>query len=189
MISLKDEALAQKLRLLKAFGVNRSHGERKIPGDYDVVDLGYNYRMSEVHAAIGFEQMKKLPAFLNKRRANFESLESLLNSKNGFRILPQPVDDVLTSSHYCMGMILDSDLAVNRATIMNRLKARGIGTSIYYPHPVPHMTYYREKYGEISCPNAETISNSIIALPVGPHLDSSDMQTIADGVYSVLSEI
>ena len=189
MIILKDEALAQKLRLLKAFGVNRSHGERKIPGDYDVVDLGYNYRMSEVHAAIGFEQMKKLPAFLNKRRANFESLESLLNSKNGFRILPQPVDDVLTSSHYCMGMILDSDLAVNRATIMNRLKARGIGTSIYYPHPVPHMTYYREKYGEISCPNAETISNSIIALPVGPHLDSSDMQTIADGVYSVLSEI
>jgi len=189
MIILKDEALAQKLRLLKAFGVNRSHGERKIPGDYDVVDLGYNYRMSEVHAAIGFEQMKKLPAFLNKRRANFESLESLLNSKNGFRILPQPVDDVRTSSHYCMGMILDSDLAVNRATIMNRLKAKGIGTSIYYPHPVPHMSYYREKYGEISCPNAETISNSIIALPVGPHLDSSDMQTIADGVYSVLSEI
>lgn len=189
MIILKDEALAQKLRLLKAFGVNRSHGERKIPGDYDVVDLGYNYRMSEVHAAIGFEQMKKLPAFLNKRRANFESLESLLNSKNGFRILPQPVDDVRTSSHYCMGMILDSDLAVNRATIMNRLKARGIGTSIYYPHPVPHMSYYREKYGEISCPNAETISNSIIALPVGPHLESSDMQTIADGVCSVLSEI
>ena len=189
MIILKDEALAQKLRLLKAFGVNRSHGERKIPGDYDVVDLGYNYRMSEVHAAIGFEQMKKLPAFLNKRRANFESLESLLNSKNGFRILPQPFDDVRTSSHYCMGMILDSDLAVNRATIMNRLKARGIGTSIYYPHPVPHMSYYREKYGEISCPNAETISNSIIALPVGHHLESSDMQTIADGVCSVLSEI
>jgi dTDP-4-amino-4,6-dideoxygalactose transaminase len=64
MIISKIEALAQKLRLLKAFGVNRTHGERKIPGDYDVVDLGYNYRMSEVHAAIGIEQMKKLPSFL-----------------------------------------------------------------------------------------------------------------------------
>ena len=145
--------------------------------------------MSEVHAAIGFEQMKKLPDFLNQRRANFESLDSLLNSKNGFRILPQPDDDVRTSSHYCMGMILDSDYAVNRATIMNRLKARGIGTSIYYPHPVPHMTYYREKYGNIFCPNAETISNSIIALPVGPPLTSIDMQAIADGVSSVLSEL
>ena len=189
MIILKDEALAQKLRLLKAFGVNRTHGERKIPGDYDVVDLGYNYRMSEVHAAIGVEQMKKLPSFLNKRRANFESLESLLSSKSGFRILPQPINDVQTSSHYCMGMILGSALAVNRATIMDLLKAIGIGTSIYYPHPVHHMTYYREKYGDISCPNAENISNSIIALPVGPHLDSSDMQTILDGVCSVLSEI
>ena len=189
MIILKDEALAQKLKLLKAFGVNRTHGERKIPGDYDVVDLGYNYRMSEVHAAIGVEQMKKLPAFLNKRRANFESLESLFSSKSGFRILPQPVDDVLTSSHYCMGMILDSELAGNRPTIMDLLKARGIGTSIYYPHPVPHMSYYKEKYGRISCPNAESISNSIIALPIGPHIDLIDMKTIASEVLSVFEKV
>ena len=66
MIILKDQALAEKLRLLKAFGVNRTHGERSVPGEYDVVALGYNYRMSEVHAAIGIEQMKKLPSFLDK---------------------------------------------------------------------------------------------------------------------------
>ena len=182
MIILKDEALAQKLRLLKAFGVNRTHGERKIPGDYDVVDLGYNYRMSEVHAAIGVEQMKKLPAFLNKRRANFESLESLLSSKSGFRILPQPINDVQTSSHYCMGILLQPNLRKKRPEIMDLLKARGIGTSIYYPHPVPHMTYYKEKYGLVDCPNAEFISNSVIALPVGPHLSSNDMDFIASEI-------
>jgi perosamine synthetase len=186
MIILKDEALAQKLRLLKAFGVTRSHGERKIPGDYDVVDLGYNYRMSEVHAAIGIEQIKKLPSFLEKRKNNFECLESFLCSDKSFRILPQPLEYVRTSSHYCMGMILDSKLSSKRAKIMNQLKAKGIGTSIYYPHPVPHMTYYREKYGDIPCPNAESISNSIITLPVGPHLENSDMQIIADGIFSVL---
>jgi len=189
MIILKDEALAKKLRLLKAFGVNRSHGERKIPGEYDVVDLGYNYRMSEVHATIGVEQMKKLPTFLQKRKENFDGLEASLSGLDGFRILPQPIDEIRTSSHYCMGILLEPKLVQKRPEIMNQLKARGIGTSIYYPHPVPHMTYYREKYGKISCPNAETISNSIIALPVGPHLDTSDMQTIADGVCSVLSEI
>tara|TARA_B100001093_G_scaffold515346_1_gene591484 strand:+ start:743 stop:1888 length:1146 start_codon:yes stop_codon:yes gene_type:complete len=188
MIILKDEALAQKLRLLKAFGVNRSHGERKIPGDYDVIDLGYNYRMSEVHAAIGIEQMKKLPSFLAKRKTNFNMLESLLRSENKFRILPQPIDELRKSSHYCMGIILDAHLAENRATIMNQLKSKGIGTSIYYPHPVPHMTYYNDKYGNTFCPNAETISNSIIALPVGPHLDSIDMQTVAEGICSVLRE-
>ena len=189
MIILKDEALAQKLRLLKAFGVNRSHGERKLPGDYDVIDLGYNYRMSEVHASIGIEQMKKLPSFLEKRKNNFNILETLLCSENSFRILPQPVDNVRTSSHYCMGIILDNELNANRPDIINQLKAKGIGTSIYYPHPVPHMTYYREKYGDISTPNAETISNSIIALPVGPHIDDTDLEIIADGVCSALREL
>ena len=189
MIILKDETLAQKLRLLKAFGVNRSHGERKIPGEYDVVDLGYNYRMSEVHAAIGIEQMKKLPSFLDKRKENFLSLEGSLSGLDGFHILPQPIDENRTSSHYSMGILIEPKLVQKRPEIINQLKAKGIGTSIYYPHPVPHMTYYREKYGEISCPNAESISNSIIALPVGPHLKVGDMQTIVDGLAEVLSEI
>ncbi len=189
MIILKDKALAEKLRLLKAFGVNRTHGERSVPGEYDVVALGYNYRMSEVHAAIGIEQMKKLPTFLKKRKENFLSLEGYLSGLDGFRILPQPIDETRTSSHYCMGILLESELIEKRPEIMDRLKSIGIGTSIYYPHPVPHMSYYRNKYGAADCPNAELISNSIIALPVGPHLDLDDMQTIADGLASVLKEI
>ena len=189
MIILKDKALAEKLRLLKAFGVNRTHSERNIPGDYDVVDLGYNYRMSEVHAAIGIEQMKKLPSFLDKRKENFLSLEGSLSGLHGFRILPQPINETLTSSHYCMGILLEPELLDKRPEIMDRLKSMGIGTSIYYPHPVPHMSYYRNKYGAVDCPNAELISNSIIALPVGPHLELDDMQTIADGLASVLHEI
>lgn len=189
MIILKDQALAEKLRLLKAFGVNRSHGERKIPGEYDVIDLGYNYRMSEVHAAIGIEQMKKLPTFLQKRKENFLSLEDALAGLDGFHILPQPIDETRTSSHYCMGILLEPELVQKRPEIMDKLKYLGIGTSIYYPHPVPHMSYYRNKYGLIDCTNAELISNSIIALPVGPHLDSNDMQTITDGIFSVLREM
>ena len=189
MIILKDEALARKLRLLKAFGVNRVHGERKIPGDYDVVDLGYNYRMSEVHAVIGIEQMKKLSSFLQKRKENFLALEASLYGIEGFRILPQPIDETFKSSHYCMGILLEADLRNKRPAIMETLKNIGIGTSIYYPHPVPHMSYYRKKYGSIDCPNSESISNSIIALPVGPHLSIADMHAIADGLNSVLKKL
>ena len=145
--------------------------------------------MSEVHAAIGIEQMKKLPSFLDKRKENFQSLEGSLSGLNGFRILPQPIDETRTSSHYCMGLLLESELVEKRPKIMDRLKRMGIGTSIYYPHPVPHMSYYRDKYQVIDCPNAELISNSIIALPVGPHLKVGDMQTIVDGLAKVLSEI
>jgi perosamine synthetase len=189
MIILKDQALAEKLKLLKAFGVNRTHGERSVSGDYDVVGLGYNYRMSEVHAAIGIEQMKKLPIFLDKRKENFQALEGGLSGLDGFRILPQPIDETRTSSHYCMGVLLESQLVDKRPEIMDRLKRMGIGTSIYYPHPVPHMSYYQDKYGVIDCPNAELISNSIIALPVGPHLKVGDMQNVVDGMAKVLSKI
>lgn len=187
MIILKDEALAKKLRLLKAFGVDRTHGERNIPGNYDVVGLGYNYRMSEVHAAIGIEQMKKLPSFLQKRKENFINLETYLSGLDGFRILPQPIDGTLVSSHYCMGIILEADLIAKRPKIMESLKALGIGTSIYYPYPVPHMSYYRNKYGAVDCPNAELISNSIIALPVGPHLSPHDITRIVECCRKVLS--
>ena len=189
MIILKEQALAEKLKLLKAFGVNRTHGERSVPGDYDVVGLGYNYRMSEVHAAIGVEQMKKLPTFLDKRKENFQALEGGLSELDGFRILPQPLNETFTSSHYCMGILLEPELIPHRPKIMERLKEMGIGTSIYYPRPVPHMSYYRNKYGVTNCPNAELISNAIIALPVGPHLNLGDMQNIASGLASILNEI
>ena len=185
-----DKKVAQRLKDDRLLGVQkdtemRYNGQRS--WDFDVYNQGFRFHMSNINAAIGIEQMIKLPTFLNKRRANFESLNSLLRSKNGFRILPQPVDNIRISSHYCMGLILDSELSTNRTEIMNQLRVKGIGTSIYYPHPVPHMTYYKKKYGDITCPNAESISNSIIALPVGPHLESSDMQIIADGIFSVLS--
>ena len=187
MVILKDKALADKIRLIRAFGVNRSHGERKTPGEYDVTSLGYNYRMSEVHAAIGIEQMKKLPTFLKQRYRNFECLNEKLEDHPHLEILPQPVDSVQTSSHYCMGALLSHQLSSRRPEIMNELKEVGIGTSIYYPHPVPSMSYYIETYGEIKCPNAEAISNAILALPVGPHLNPGDMVRIAEELIKVVN--
>ena len=91
------EAFAKKLKLLKAFGVDRTHGERKIPGVYDTVALGFNYRMSEIHAAIGIEQVKKLPGFLTVRKANFEALETGLAEGDDFlpaiEVLARPIAD------------------------------------------------------------------------------------------------
>ena len=59
----KNKNLIKQLRLKKAFGVNKTFSERKIPGSYDCVTLGFNYRMSELNAAIGIEQVKKVPFF------------------------------------------------------------------------------------------------------------------------------
>jgi dTDP-4-amino-4,6-dideoxygalactose transaminase len=88
-------------------------------------------------------------------------------------------------------MVLDQGAAYKRPAIMEALGKKGIGTSIYYPQPVPRMTYYKLKYGyeEKKFLNATAISDGIIALPVGPHLELSDMDYIIKAIEEVWSEM
>ena len=157
---------------------------------YDTIGLGFNYRLSVIHAAIGIEQIKKLPGFLKSRRDNFELLDSLICQNQNIRILPQPINERFVSCHYCMGMLLSTDLMDKRAEIMEALSAQGIGTSVYYPQPVPRMTYYADKYGYDAkkYQNAAYISDSIIALSVGPHLNEDDIRYMAEHINQVLSK-
>ena len=191
MIILRNKDFAEKLKLLKAFGVNRTHGERKIPGVYDTIALGFNYRMSEIHAAIGMVQVDKLSNFLTKRKNNFKALESHLKKIDGLRVLPQPSDGHLESCHYCLGALLDQDIVSKRSEIINALTEQGIGSSVYYPQQVPRMKYYKEKYGydEKKYINATRISDGMIALPVGPHLNLEDMENIATGLKNCMEKI
>ena len=189
MIITRDADLAARLKLRKAFGVDRTHGERKIPGTYDVVALGFNYRMSEIHAAIGVEQVKKLPSFLAKRASNYKVLSERLAGVQGIQQLASSEGRFL-SSYYCLSVMLDSQLAPRRVDIVKALNSRGVGTSVYYPQPVPRMGFYREKYGwkDGAYPNAECISDCSIALSVGPHLTEDDMNYTADALSDVLKE-
>ncbi len=191
MIILKNEDLAKKLKLLKAFGVNRNHSERKIPGFYDTVELGFNYRMSEIHAAIGVVQIDKLSGFLVKRKNNFLALENYLKKISGLRVLPQPSNHHLESCYYCLGILLEKDIVQKRPEIINLLAEQGVGSSVYYPQPVPRMKYYKDKYGynEKKYVNASRISDGMIALPVGPHLDIEDMENIAISLKNCLNKI
>ena len=191
MIITRNETLALKLRHLRAFGVDRNHSERKVPGMYDVSALGFNYRMSEIHAAIGLEQIKKVPKFLETRRKNFEALADVINNLGNCRILPQPSDTLRIGSCYCLGLILEEPLVNFRVQIMEALGAVGIGTSIYYPQPVPRMRFYSEKYGyrEEYYRNSALISDRMIAFPVGPHLTVDDMSYIGIHLKSIIGAL
>lgn len=188
VVILKDNLLADKLTKLKAFGVNRNHAERTVAGGYDVDELGFNYRMSEVHAAIGVEQLKKLPNFLEARRANHQRLSTGLADLNAGYVLEQPFGDKMKSSHYCLGFLLNKKMWHLRPKIIKELDYEGVGSSVYYPGPVPFLKYYREKYGlsKKSFPNACALSEGMIALPVGPHLVGDDMDYIAEVMINVL---
>jgi len=190
MILTRDGDFAAKLRHLRAFGVDRHMGERKIPGVYDVTALGFNYRMNEIEAAIGIEQVKRLDDMLSIRASNFAALDRALRALPHVSLFSPPKSG-MQNSHYCLAMGLDDQAAPLRFEIVNQLNKRGVGTSIYYPQPVPHMSYYRNKYGYStdSFPNAAWISHNSIALPVGPHLGLEDMAYIAEMVAETVQEL
>lgn len=189
MVILKNRDLAKTIRLLKAFGVDRTHQERTTPGVYDSLMVGLNYRMNEIAAVLGIVQLRKLPSFLVRRKDNYEYLRNQLEGLPDSFILPQPSDDHLRSSYYCMGLLLDESLVPSRAVIREQLQAKGIGTSIYYPHPVPRMHVYKEKYdyNEDQYSVAARISDGVICLPIGPHLDIADMEHISAAIKIVLA--
>ncbi len=189
MIVTRDAALADRLRRQRAFGVDRSHGERTVPGAYDVTMLGFNYRMNEIEAALGIEQVRRIDGFLEARRRNFVALAGGLASLPGLTVMPAS-EGRRQSSWYCLQATLDPDRASHRGAVVAALKARGIGTSIYYPEPVPLMSWYRERGGHRpeDFPVATRISRASVSLPVGPHLDTDDMGRIARAVREALEE-
>ena len=189
MLITKDEKIASSISRIKAFGVDRTVSERSIPGVYDVNMLGFNYRMNEIQAVLGIEQLKKVNHFLEQRKKNYDILYKGLSELDELYLF-QSSHELFQSSYYCLSAILKENLVNKRYKIIQALKEKGIGTSVYYPKPVPHMMYYKEKYGyqEINFPVASEISYGSIALSVGPHLKSEDMNYTIDSIKTILKE-
>ena len=187
MIITNKKKVYEKIKISKSLGINKSFLERKTPGIYDATALGFNYRMSEIHAAIGLNQIKKLNSFLKKRKSNFNYLKNKLKFHNNLQILDQDKKNI-KNSYYCLNVLLLKSLSKNRMNIIRYLKSKKIGTSIYYPQPVPRMKYYKTKYGYIKkdFKNAEQISDSCISFPVGPHLSKSQMNYLINHFLKIL---
>ena len=189
MFVSRHRSVVEAVKTLRAFGVDRTHGERTLPGMYDVPTLGLNYRMSEMQAALGRTQLARFGENLQLRRAHFDGLKRALSEAASVRVLDADDPDA-ASSHYCLSVVLEGNLRIYRNQIVTRLNAEGIGTSVYYPQPVPRMTYYQKKYGYDSTRywQAEGISDNSIALPVGPHLTDRDLKRIGETFTTLARE-
>jgi dTDP-4-amino-4,6-dideoxygalactose transaminase len=190
MFVTRHADLAAKVAKARAFGVDRSFAERAIPGVYDVPTLGINYRMSDINAAIGRKQLERVQVILERRRSNFRRLKSALAALPHVSVLDAPGPHA-ENSHYCLTAVLEGDAGKRRDELVGKLNGAGVGTSVYYPHPVPRLKYYRDKYGYDPgrYPNAERISDRAIALPVGPHVADEDIDYIARQFAQSLREI
>lgn len=190
MLMTRHADWAKQIERKRAFGVDRHVGERKLPGLYDVTMLGFNYRMNEIQAAIGIEQITRLAGFLSAREDNYQALRQGLLRIDEINLFDEP-EAGDQSSRYCLSFTLSDRLASRRFDLVGELNRRGVGTSIYYPKAVPHFTYYRDKYGYdlSSFPVAARISGQSIALPVGPHLTVDDMAYVVDALKQSMGSL
>ncbi len=190
MLVTRDPKIAAIAATQRAFGIDKNIvSERHVPGAYDVVRLGLNYRLNEIGAAMGLVQLERLPGFLARRRENAQTLAAMLKTVPEVEVI-QADCDWRDSSCYCLVAILVPALSGRRLSIVERLKQRGVETSVYYPRPIPALTYYQHRYGgrEQDFPVAARISADSIALPVGPHVTSEDVRYIVAALKETLRE-
>jgi dTDP-4-amino-4,6-dideoxygalactose transaminase len=190
MLVTKDKSFAESVARKRGFGVDRTHSERAIPGMYEVPQLGLNYRMSEMQAALGRSQMRRIEENLSRRRRNFDTLKKVLEGQAGARVLDS-AEARQKSSHYCLSVVLEGKAAGRRNDLVAKLNAAGVGTSVYYPAPVPRMRYYADKYGYAADRYAEAarISDCSVALPVGQHLSPEDVDYVGQVFVETLKEM
>ncbi len=178
MIILKNKKFSKKIRKMRAFGYNKNLNQRKIPGEYDVDTFGLNYRMGEINASIGCLQLLDVKKFLSIRKKNFLKIFNSFKNFKSFKILKHLQNDNFQSSYYCISLILNSNLLKHRKKIIKKLNAKGLGTSIYYPKPVPLLQYYKRKYKfkDKHFKVSKIISHNSICLPIGQHLNNTDIK-------------
>lgn len=173
MLVSRDFEIAEAARRMRAFGMTPKDPYNDLPGEYDVTGFGLNFRMTEIQGALGVNQLADAPKRLLVRKSNYRRLA---NALKGFEILDLGVPN---AAAYCLVLILPDHL--DRRAVRDDMARWNVETSIYYPGPLPLLSYYREKYGHKpgDFPQAERIAHRSIALPVGPHLGATQMAQIA----------
>lgn len=185
MLVTDKEDLNVRARLLRSHGMTSLSYERSKghATSYDVVDLGYNYRMDDIHAAIGIVQLDKLRADLEKRAVIRKRYLELLNGNNNLIIPFAEQNDF--SSNYIFTVILKKSKSTKRDFIRGKLAEAGIQTSVHYP-AVHRFSIYRDHSG--SLPLTEYVSDNLITLPMYSKLSDSDLQYITDNLNRLLND-
>jgi len=168
LITTNDDALAEKCRLLRQHGMKRRYY-------HDM--LGYNYRMTDLHAAIGVVQLDRLADFTARRRFNAAYLSSKI--ENEAVITPKAQDGY---GHVWHQYTVRVNGRVERDAAIQHLTQRGIGTGVFYPVPAHQQGYVRKLIGDVRLPVTEQLAREVISLPVHPQLTPTDLEHIVTAV-------
>jgi perosamine synthetase len=188
VVTTADPALAARMRMFRNHGITVDHEQRGAQASwiYEIVELGYNYRLSDIQCALGLSQLGKLAARVARRQAIADEYRRAFASMP--EVQPLGVRAGVTHAYHLFVVRVDTArLAADRATIYSALRLENIGVNVHYI-PVHLHPFYRQRFGLAPglCPAAEAAYERILTLPMFPAMTARDVQDVVDAVTKVV---
>ena len=205
MVLTNDETLYQKLKKLRSHGIVSTHEEfinadlafqpatsvaqpLLNPWYYEQIDLGYNYRLTDLQSALGLSQLKKLDMFRRRRKEIVSKYNAAFRNAEFVTI---PFEDTNCDSNFHLYVLLFDfeKINIDRARFMIKLKSRGIQTQVHYI-PVYFQPYYQKRFGTKrgDCPNAERYYQKCLSIPLFPAMSDQDVNKVIKVVTNTTTE-
>ena len=184
MFISNNKEMADKARLLRSHGMTTMSYQRAggHATAYDIVELGYNFRLDDIHAAIAIEQLKKLPSDLEQRIAVRKRYIELLSKVEN--IVVPFADNTEFTSNYIMPIVITKGTVEDRDAIRNKIHEAGVQTSVHYP-AIHRFSIYKE-YGAV-LPQTEYVTDHEITLPMYAALTMEDIEYIVKVVDTAVN--
>lgn len=177
VVTTNDE---EYVTLMKQF---RQHG---MSAQYEFVELGYNYRMTDLQAAIAVEQLKKADGFNKARQQNADLLNQGLKGLKGITLPVVSKDRTHVYHQYTIRVT--NDCSLTRDELVNYLRGKGVGAGVYYPKPLhaySHIAKLGYKLGHF--PKSESAASQVISLPVHPNVSKADVKKIISTIRQAVN--
>lgn len=180
IVTTNREDLYEKLKLFRTHGITREEKFlHKVDGPwyYEQIDLGYNYRITDIQAALGISQLGRIDKFLEKRKKIAAKYDEAFKDFDGIEI---PKQAEYSNSAYHL-YVIKVDKSIRKA-LFEYLRANNIGVNVHYI-PVYTFPYYREHgYENVKCENAEKLYESIISIPIYYDLSDEEQDYVIDKI-------
>jgi perosamine synthetase len=185
-ITTNDPALARAMRIFRSHGISTDFRQREKQGSwaYEMVSLGYNYRLPDIQCALAASQLRKLPAWVIRRQEIASRYDTAFAGHPRF----QPLETRADVSHAYHIYVIRLVEGVDRAATFQALRKANIGVNVHYA-PVHLHPFYRTHLGTGPglCPVAEQAAEQILTLPIFPRMSDADVEDVIAAVLAVLA--